>query len=207
MIISCPNCGCKYNLTRKPPMTFHCRKCSFTVPFNIILNESQKSPSIQNTNSDHNGDVTTNTIPNQTMGGSSTLVEEKTRVVDSLRLSEKTSLVPGLQKKTKGILQISFLGKNYGIITLPRGNFFNLGRLSSDGTANVKLTPDISMSRIHAGMRSVTINGELAYQINSAKETNPVYVNGKPIPKGKAFNLKSGDTLRMGETIMVFKMI
>ena len=33
-------------------MTFHCRKCSFKVPFNIILNESQKSP-IDNKNKEN----------------------------------------------------------------------------------------------------------------------------------------------------------
>ena len=90
---------------------------------------------------------------------------------------------------------------------MPHGNFFNLGRLSLDGTATIKLTPDIAMSRIHAGMRTVMINGELVYQINSAKENNPVFVNGKPIAKGKAFNLKSGDTLKMGDTTMVFRMV
>lgn len=206
MIITCPNCGCKYNLTRKPPVTFHCRKCSFTVPFNIVLYENKNSLSMVSTNAEGNSGINIRSISQQTMGGE-TVVEEKTRVVDSLRLSEKTSLVPGLQQKSKGILQITFKGRNFGTIVLPRGNFFNLGRLSSDGNANIKLTPDISMSRIHAGMRSVSINGQIVYQINSAKESNPVYVNGKPIPKGKAFNLKSGDMLRMGDTTMIFKMM
>lgn len=207
MIIICPNCGCKYNLTRKPPVTFHCRKCSFTIPFNILLNESNNSPSSASANSENID--TTNVIPQSPVpvGESTTIVNEKTRIVDSLRVSEKTSLVPGLQKKTKGVLQITFQGKPFGTIILPRGDFFNLGRLSSDGNANIKLTPDISMSRIHAGMRTVTINGQIVYQINSAKDSNPVYVNGNPIPKGKAFNLKSGDTLRMGDTTMIFKMM
>lgn len=206
MIISCPNCGCKYNLTRKPPVTFHCRKCSFSLPFNILLNELKNGTSMVSTNADgieHNNAMNAN----QSVDDNTTVIEQKTKVIDGLRLSEKTSLVPGLQQKTKGIFQITFQGRNYGTIVLPRSNFFNLGRLSSDGTANIKLTPDISMSRIHAGMRSVTIKGQLVYQINSAKETNPVYVNGKPIAKGKAYNLKSGDTIRMGDTIMVFKMM
>ena len=207
MIITCPNCGCKYNLTRKPPVTFHCRKCSFTIPFNILLNEANRNTSMESSKSSEIGNVTNNNVPQSPMGSESTIVEEKTRIVDSLRISEKTSLVPGLQKKTKGILQITFNGKYFGTINLPHGNFFNLGRLSLDGTATVKLTPDIAMSRIHAGMRTVMINGELVYQINSAKENNPVFVNGKPIAKGKAFNLKSGDTLKMGDTTMVFRMV
>ena len=185
MIITCPNCGCKYNLTRKPPVTFHCRKCSFTIPFNILLNEANKNTSMESTSSSEMGNVTNSSVPQSPIGSASTIVE----------------------KKTKGILQITFNGKNFGTINLPHGNFFNLGRLSLDGTATIKLTPDIAMSRIHAGMRTVMINGELVYQINSAKENNPVFVNGKPIAKGKAFNLKSGDTLKMGDTTMVFRMV
>ena len=81
MIIICPNCGCKYNLTRKPPVTFHCRKCSFTIPFNILLNESNNSPSIASTNSENID--TTNVIPQSPVpvGESTTIVNEKTRIV------------------------------------------------------------------------------------------------------------------------------
>ena len=47
----------------------------------------------------------------------------------------------------------------------------------------------------------------MIYQITSAKSSNPVYVNGNPVPQGKSVNLKNGDTLRMGETTLVFRII
>ena len=44
MVIQCPSCGRKFNLERRPPLTFRCPKCSFTTPFSVLLNE-QMSPS------------------------------------------------------------------------------------------------------------------------------------------------------------------
>ena len=60
MIIKCPNCGFRYELQRRPPATFHCRKCSFTIPFQIVLNEQNTNLSMDVTNSDGNitGDST-----------------------------------------------------------------------------------------------------------------------------------------------------
>ena len=120
----------------------------------------------------------------------------------------KTRLIPELQQKSKGILQVSFQGMSFGTISLPHGNYYNLGRKSSDSTAQIKITPDIAMSRIHAGMRTVkTPAGQIVYQITSVKTENPVYVNGHAIPKGKAYSLKTGDMIKMGETLMRFQMV
>lgn len=134
-------------------------------------------------------------------------MDQKTRVVDSIN-GEKTILVPGLQqKRRKAYLQIYFKGMDFGNIGLPDSGFFNLGRRSSDSTASIKLTPDMSMSRVHAGMRTVkTPAGQIVYQITPAKEKNPVFVNGAAVGKGKAFNLKNGDKIRMGETDIIFKL-
>ena len=138
------------------------------------------------------------------------LQNDKTRMVEGLNQDVKTRLVPGLQTQPqkRAVFQMSYQGRSYGVINLPYGNFYNLGRQSSDSKAQIKLTPDISMSRIHAGMRTIqTPQGYVVYQITSAKNSNPVYVNGNPVPQGKSVNLKNGDTLRMGETTLVFRIL
>ena len=89
---------------------------------------------------------------------------------------------------------------------MPYGNY-ELGRLSSDSNAKIKIAPDMAMSRIHAGMRTTKINGQIVYQITSVKNENPVYVNNQPVGKGKACSLKNGDMIRMGDTTMVFRLL
>ncbi len=211
MIITCPNCGYRYELQRRPPMTFRCRKCSFCVPFNLLLNSNGNQNLSDVTNSESASTVETVMTYAAT---NSTVVENKTKVATGLAdnhtmvvpsLQYKTTVVPSLQQK-KGVLQVSFNGHPYSTIPLPFGSF-DLGRMSSDSTAKVKITPDMAMSRIHAGMRTTKINGQTVYQITSAKNENPVYVNNQPIGKGKAYNLKNGDVIKMGDTSMVFKLL
>lgn len=210
MVITCPNCGYKYDLQRRPPVTFHCRKCTFAVPFNLLFNSSGSQPSNDVTNSE--SAITSET--SMTMATNNTMVDDKTQGVSNLAddhtkvvasLQYKTTVVPSLQQK-KGVLQVSFNGHPYSTIPLPFGSF-DLGRMSSDSSAKVKITPDMSMSRVHAGMRTTKINGQTVYQITSAKNENPVYVNSQPIIKGKACNLKNGDVIKMGDTTMVFRLL
>lgn len=52
MIITCPNCGRRFNLERTPPTLFRCPKCAFTVPFNIVLNGQGGNLKKDVTNSD-----------------------------------------------------------------------------------------------------------------------------------------------------------
>lgn len=216
MVIQCPSCGRKFNLERRPPLTFRCPKCSFTTPFSVLLNE-QMSPStscLTGSGSSGNG-----TNPGGVYHAGADLIPANgTRVVNSLQGNGKTNvvnmdnddrtrLVPSLQQKKNGEFIVSYAGQNYGAIKLPHGKSFDVGRRSSDSNAQVKLTPDISMSRVHAGMRTTLVNGQVVYQITSVKANNPVYVNDQPIVPGKAYNLKSGDKVKMGETILVFRMV
>lgn len=205
MIIKCPECGRRFDLQRRPPKMFHCPKCSFTVPFSVLLNEQ-------------NGEVqAANTIPgnvnveapesNGTRIVDSLHNDDKTRIVDINSNADKTRLVESMQIKKQGEFIVSFEGHNCGVIRLPYGKSFDVGRRSSDSKAQIKLTPDMSMSRIHAGMRTVNIKEHVIYQITSVKASNPVYVNGQPIPPGKAYNLKSGDKVVMGKTSLEFRMV
>lgn len=214
MIITCPNCGRRFNLERTPPTLFRCPKCAFTVPFNIVLNGQGGNLKKDVTNSDELQQTATVDGPSlPTDGGQRTCVVEdlqnKTRVVEGLGGdSAKTKMVASLQRKSRALLQMTYGGRSWGVINLPHGKPFNLGRNSADSNAQVKLTPDKSMSRIHAGMRTLMgPNGNVLYQITSAKNDNPVYVNNVPIPKGKACTLKSGDTIRMGDTTILFRQM
>ena len=219
MIIKCPNCGRRFDLQRQPPITFRCPKCSFTVPFSIVLHEQNAESKSVTTSADDKPVAGSGALADsqetQVVSGKSTRVvdnlqNDKTRVVDGLNQCVKTRFVPGLQlqPQKRAIFQMAYQGRSYGVINLPYGKFYNLGRQSSDSKAQIKLTPDISMSRIHAGMRTVqTPQGQVVYQITSAKNSNPVYVNGNPVPQGKSVSLKNGDTLRMGETTLVFRIL
>lgn len=207
MIITCPSCGRRFNLERRPPVTFRCPKCSFNAPFSTILNERNSAePNTNNTQDGHIEIPLNEDSSNKTKVVSSLADNGYTKVVSELANVGKTSVIPALQPQKKGVFLVSFQGRQYGTIPLPFGNF-ELGRNSSDSNAKVKLTPDMSMSRIHAGMRTTKINGQMVYQITSVKNDNPVFVNNCPIAKGKAYNLKNGDQVRMGDTIMVFRLM
>lgn len=196
---------------------FRCPKCSFTVPFNIVVNGQAANVSGSITNSDETlstgAGTSPGSVPTQNDAGTATRVvtglQDKTRVVEGLAGDTgKTRMVAGLQPKARGVFVMTYAGRSYGVVNLPHGNFYNLGRNSSDGTAQIKLTPDRAMSRIHAGMRTVVSPmGQVQFQITSAKDDNPVYVNNVPIRKGKPCTLNNGDTVRMGETTLLFKQM
>lgn len=219
MIIKCPNCGRRFDLQRQPPTSFRCPKCSFTVPFSVVLHNQKPDPNPVVTSADDMPIAGNNTLVDsqetQVISEKPTRVvdnlqNDKTRVVAGLNQDVKTRLVQGLQPQPqkRAVFQMSYQGRSYGVVNLPYGKFYNLGRQSADSKAQIKLTPDISMSRIHAGMRTIqTPQGQVIYQITSAKNSNPVYVNGNPVPQGKSVNLKNGDTLKMGETTLIFRII
>lgn len=201
MIIRCPNCGTLFNLTTKPSKTFKCPKCKYSTPFSVVLSDTDNSWD-KVTNAEPGLDADNNSQPTTSPGS------DATRIATNV-IGEKTMLVPGLQAPTakRAALRLRYRGVDCGIVQLPPSGNFSLGRKSSDSTAQIRLTPDISMSRIHAGMRTLkTQTGLTIYQITSAKVDNPVFVNGQPIAKGKACNLKNGDKLRMGETDIIFQI-
>lgn len=193
-IIKCPNCNSHFKLNQKPSKTFCCPQCQHKAPFDEILRQASSN--------------VTQSEPNQTIPSenTATLAGEATRVVN---VGEKTILVPGLQPQPIKIatLNIAFKGVNIGRTTLPQSGSFNLGRRSSDSAAQIKLAPDMTMSRVHAAMRAIRGNdGSIHYQITTIKPQNPVYVNGIMIKKGKVYTLKSGDRIQLGDTLLTFKL-
>ena len=90
MIIKCPNCGRRFDLQRQPPTTFRCPKCSFTVPFSVVLHNQKSESKPVSTSTD-----------DMPVAGNKTLVdsnetqvinEKPTRVVDNLQ-NDKTRMV------------------------------------------------------------------------------------------------------------------
>jgi len=74
------------------------------------------------------------------------------------------------------------------------GHLVTLGRTAN----NDVVVPDLSVSRFHAFVKI----GASPLQIQDAKSTNGTTVNGRSIPaqgQGPAVDLKSGDTVRLGQ--------
>jgi len=180
-----------YNLKQKPSKEFCCPSCHYKAPFKQVIDYSMHSDDFSN----------------RTTVADSTNVDntEKTMVAINT-VGDKTKLVPGLQQP-KASLEISYKGVKIGAATLPQTGNYNLGRRSSDSKAQIKLSPDMTMSRVHAAMRVMKgPNGGPEYQITTIKPENPVYVNGKEIGRGKICVLKNGDRIRLGETDLIFRL-
>lgn len=222
MIIKCPHCNRRFDLQRRPPQIFKCPKCGFTTDFREVLDQSNPRPHTVDDES-----TKAATLPGMAPtnpGLSAPLSQptqpvapaEKTQMVPGLAApggggaaggGMKTELVASLQPVKRAVLQVYMQGKPIGTIQLPSQGNFNLGRSSSDSTAQVKVAPDITMSRLHAGMRVVTAGGVQVYQITSVKTENPVFVNGAAVRRGQAVTLKSGDKLRLGNTEAIFRLV
>lgn len=221
MIIQCPNCGKMFNLKGKHSDTFVCPKCKFQAPFSLIIKNAQNSagpaaPVITNPDTSlTNSCLPVGVLPTPpSPKRCNTPVEdmassEKTRVV-SIQEGGKTIMVPGLQNPSvpkKASFVVFYKNVKIGTVSLPASGNFTLGRRSSDGKANVTLSPDITMSRVHAGMRVMkNTKGEIIYQITTVKPANPVVVNGQPLAKGQPCSLKHGDKLTMGDTNLIFHL-
>lgn len=213
MIIKCPSCGSRFQLSRRPPQIFKCPKCHYTTSFDEILDSPSEKPDAEKVEGASNppfSGISPGTTPGMVNGAATHVVENQqfgeTKVVNIPNSYQKTKVVD--MPKTRGMLQVMYNGVNFGTINLPPSGAFTLGRRSSDSKANIKLTPDMAMSRLHAGMRTRQLaNGQVMYQITSVKNDNPVIVNGKPVPKAAICNLKNGDVIVMGETTVLFKMV
>lgn len=80
------------------------------------------------------------------------------------------------------------------------GHLITLGRASN----NDVVIPDVSVSRFHAFVKAP--RGR-PLQIQDAKSTNGTTVNGRSIPpqgRGPAVDLKSGDSVRLGQVEFTF---
>ena len=174
MIITCPICKKRYNLTPKDPntlmqKTFTCPNCKYMAPFTTILNQPIG----------HND-------------------QEKTGMAVQ---TGKHSFTKVLNKQNSNAY-LTVIGNNVKFILNP--GVYVLGRKSSDSKATIQIAPDITMSRQHARLAVKMVGGKMMAQVICLKENNPIYINGKPYLIGQPCTLKPGDNLQMGATRLVY---
>ena len=176
MIITCPICKKRYNLTPKNPdtlmqKTFSCPNCKYTAPFATVIN----TPGGQMSKPDYGM-------------GAHAGIHSPTKVLNN----------PSGQSKA----YLTVIGSNMKFV-LNQGVYV-LGRKSSDSTATMQIAPDITMSRQHARLAVRSVGGKMMAQITSLKANNPIYINGKAYSMGQPCTLKPGDNLQMGSTRLVY---
>ena len=120
---------------------------------------------------------------------------EKTQVYNPSSSSSKT-----LVAAKNMFLQVANGGPRIPV-KLVAGRYI-MGRKSSDSTAQIKLMPDMSVSREHAVLIIQQKENDFIVGIQPNKSNNPVFVNKKAIPYGKIAILNNGDVIRMGNTLM-----
>lgn len=90
------------------------------------------------------------------------------------------------------LLKVQETGK---VFPLGQGSY-TVGRDSNDGNANIKVAPDVYMSRMQ-GKVDVSARGCFLTSLN---DTNPVIINGRKLEVGQPLELKDGDEIYMGTT-------
>lgn len=192
--MKCPgNCGKHYRITINDKdintSVWACPNCNFRAPFNVITKNNLRNvgPDIpMGTNVQELPPIPPNVKP---------LSEEKTQVHNSSSNSSKT-----LVAAKNMFLQVANGGPRIPV-KLVAGRYI-MGRKSSDSTAQIKLMPDMSISREHAVLIIQQKENAFIVGIQPNKSNNPVFVNNKAIPYGKIAILNNGDVIRMGNTSM-----
>ena len=99
------------------------------------------------------------------------------------------------QIRVKSTNEIQFLkaGKNV------------IGRRAKTGTADIKISTDMYMSRPHVLIDVVKKNFGYEHHLVEINSKNIVKLNGKPINRGDILILKFGDTMTLGTTDIVLE--
>ena len=85
--------------------------------------------------------------------------------------------------------------------------FNTIGRKASSSTASVQIaTDDRTMSRNHAVIEVQNAGGKLLHILKNGANKNPSYHNNALIAPGDQLILNNGDRIKMGETILMFKI-
>ena len=80
-----------------------------------------------------------------------------------------------------------------------------IGRRAQTGTADIKISTDMYMSRRHVQIDVVKKPSGYEHRLVEINSTNIVKLNGKPINRGDILILKFGDTLTLGTTDIVLE--
>lgn len=102
-----------------------------------------------------------------------------------------------------GLGQIRVKDTGESFVLKPGQNI--IGRRASTGSADIKISDDIYMSRRHARIDAVAKNGGYEHRLYEINALNIIKLNGKPIKRGDILILKFGDVLTFGQTEIVFE--
>lgn len=80
-----------------------------------------------------------------------------------------------------------------------------IGRRAQTGTADIKISNDMYMSRRHVQIDVVKTAGGYEHRLVEINSKNIVKLNGKPINRGDILILKFGDVLTLGTTDIVLE--
>ena len=99
------------------------------------------------------------------------------------------------QIRVKSTGEIQFLKEGENVI----------GRRAQTGTADIKISTDMYMSRRHVRIDVVRKVAGFEHRLVEINSKNIVKLNGKPINRGDILVLKFGDTMTLGTTDIVLE--
>ena len=82
-----------------------------------------------------------------------------------------------------------------------------IGRRAKTGTADIKISTDMYMSRQHVRIDVIKKGAGYEHHLVEINSKNIVKLNGKPINRGDIIILKFGDTMTLGTTDIVLESI
>lgn len=110
-------------------------------------------------------------------------------------------VMPG--QSTLDVGQIRVKSTNEVVMLKPGSNV--IGRRAQTGTADIKISTDMYMSRRHVIIEVVKKPSGYEHRLVEINSKNIVKLNGKPINRGEILILKFGDTLTLGTTDIVLE--
>ena len=100
-----------------------------------------------------------------------------------------------------GCLRVKETGKIY---PLKQGRNV-IGRISQTGTADIRLSDDIYMSRNHIEINIVQTALGLEHRLVEINSKNEVLLNDESLPRGNILILQFGDKIILGKTEVIFE--
>lgn len=181
--IECPRCRQRYNLKVGNPAllageVFNCKKCGLSAPFPMVIGKNK------------NPDLRTHIANEMSQGGKTQVAGQKTRLA-------------GQQQQTGMALVIERTGARFPLYP----GVYILGRDSRDSKATLKLAPDPYMSRQHARLEIIPYAGTVRSMLYAMESGNPIYINNRKVAVGAGVQLKSGDKLLLGMTMVIFTAV
>ncbi|MDR0895218.1 MAG: FHA domain-containing protein [Prevotellaceae bacterium] len=102
----------------------------------------------------------------------------------------------------KGYLRVAATG---AVFPLKAGENV-IGRIAESGTADIRISKDICLSRRHVIIEAVTKVGRTEYHLKDINSKNPIKLNGSVVGRENVVVLEAGDELILGKTAVYFEL-